>query len=249
MKECTAERAIPMIILGAILSLSCDSASLKKKIDELAAHRAPAAAGALLARLPALLPGDPEMAAVIESTVAETFADRLAEGTDETDLANSECRAKDPSKCPYHGGKQADDIGEYEAEKRGINPDSAEVQNAEIGKGKAALKRCLEEKTDVYDAIARSDLGTISFIYGDERRGIAHFLHREDTMKHLVEALIYGRLGGEYQRGDKRNIVYGGYEAALRLAYNGNKVTWIVTAFGPKDSKGDREKAKKDGSQ
>lgn len=132
MKEYTAERAILMIILGAILSLSCDSASLKKKIDELAAYRAPAAR-ALLARVPALLPGDPEMAAVIESTVAETFADRLAEGTGETDLANSECRAKDPSKCPYHGGKQADDIGETAIATRGRDFNSRSREGATGG--------------------------------------------------------------------------------------------------------------------
>ena len=229
-------------------ALQDDLSPAADAVRELLANPTPAAARALLARLPALLPGDPEMAAVIESTVAETFADRLAEGTGETDLANSECRAKDPSKCPYHGGKQADDIGEYEAEKRGINPDSAEVQNAEIGKGKAALKRCLEEKTDVYDAIARSDLGTISFIYNFEDRGIEHFIHRKETLDHLCETLIRGKLGGLYQGGEKRNITYGGYTAVLRLDRDGKKETWVLTAFGPKDSKGDREKAKKEGS-
>lgn len=114
MKECTAERAIPMIILGAILSLSCDSASLKKKIDELAAHRAPAAAGALL--------------------------------------------------------------------------------------------------------------------------------------DHLCETLILGKLGGLYQGGEKRNITYAGYTAVLRLDRDGKKEAWVLTAFGPKDFKGDREKVKKEGS-
>ncbi len=127
--------------------------------------------------------------------------------------------------------------GADEAVAKGQNPDKASVQAAEVGKGKAALKKCLKEKVDVYDALARSDLGTISLIYGDERRGIAHFAQRKDALDHLPHTLIYGTLGGEYQKGDKRNITYGGYTAVLRLQHDNKEERWVVTAFGPNDKK------------
>ena len=86
MKECTAERAIPMIILGAILSLSCDSASLKKKIDELAAHRAPAAAAGGLK-------GNAAFDAAFDALTAELKAEgkELATNVKDTLIQNAYC--------------------------------------------------------------------------------------------------------------------------------------------------------------
>ena len=217
-------------------ALRADLSPAADAVMDFLRNPSPQAARTLAERLPLLLPDDPETAAVIEQVMAEALAETLSASTPVKNTA-SECHAKDPDNCPYHGGKQADDIGEYEAEKRGINPDSAEVQNAEIGKGKAALKRCLEEKTDVYDAIARSDLGTISFIYGDERRGIAHFMHRKEALKHLPETLIRGKSSGPYEEGRKCNLTYGDYTAVLRLQHDGKEDRWVVTAFRPQDQK------------
>ena len=228
----------------------------------------PEAAVALKERLPMLLPEDPQRALMLEQALAEMTVD--AQGAT---VANTE-------KCPDCGrwmdgnGVCQHCIAAEEVVQSGDNPDSPVVQEAEIGKGKAALKKCLEEKTDVYDAVYRGDLGSISFLYGekgstpDEGRGIAHFDHREDTQKKLVETLIRGKLGGIYQQGQKRNIVYGGYEAVLRLQFrepirdsDGNIVRhptkaqreeagkehperpmiWVISGFGPKDFPGDRE--------
>ena len=213
------------------------------------------------AGLPELLPDDPEMAAILEEALTEAFAAgqaRLPDGQAEKPEAapeetpEAENTAANSEHCPdcgrwlTGGGICSDCQGSDEAVKQGKNPDSAKIQAAEIGKRKAALAKCLEEKTDVYDALARSDLGTISFIYDFHDRGIAHFLHRKETLKELPKTLIYGTLGGAYQGGEKRNITYGRYTAVLRLDRDGNRETWVMTSFGPKDFKGDREIKKKE---
>ena len=145
--------------------------------------------------------------------------------------------------CPDCGrwltgnGTCTDCQGADEAAGQGKNPDSAKVQAAEIGKGKAALVKCLEEKRDIHDAIARGDLGTVSFIYGNEHGGIAHFAHRKEVIEHLPETIIRGTNSGVYENGRKCNLSYGGYTAALRLQRDGKEERWVVTAFGPNDKK------------
>ena len=126
--------------------------------------------------------------------------------------------------------------------KPGKNPDSAETQAAEIGKGKAALAKCLAEKRDVPGAVSRGDIGVIGFRYGDEKGGIAHFAGRADTLHNLSETIVRGEAGNPYQDGQKLNITHGPYTAVLTLtndpAKSDRPKQWILTAFGPEDNKG-----------
>lgn len=192
----------------------------------------------LIERLPELLPDDPQSAVILEQAIAEAYGDAVQE--EEGVVVNK------AEKCPECGrwlsasGACTDCAAADEAVAQGENPDSSEIKAAEIGKGKAAIKKCLETQQDVYDAISRSDLGMISFLYGNERMGLAHFQHRQETMEHLAETLILGQLGPTYQQGQKRNITYRGYTATLRLqdAEKGDKrESWVLTAFGPNDKK------------
>jgi phage gp29-like protein len=193
----------------------------------------------LIERLPELLPDDPQSAVILEQAIAEAYGDAVREDDEDVVLNKAE-------KCPECGrwlsasGACTDCAAADKAVAQGENPDSSEIKAAEIGKGKAAIKKCLETQKDVYDAISRSDLGMISFLYGNERMGLAHFQHRQETMEHLAETLILGQLGPTYQQGQKRNITYRGYTATLRLqdAEKGDKrESWVLTAFGPNDKK------------
>ena len=193
----------------------------------------------LIERLPELLPDDPQSAVILEQAIAEAYGDAVQEDDEDVVVNKAE-------KCPECGrwlsasGACTDCAAADKAVAQGENPDSSEIKAAEIGKGKAAIKKCLETQQDVYDAISRSDLGMISFLYGNERMGLAHFQHRQETMEHLAETLILGQLGPTYQQGQKRNITYRGYTATLRLqdAEKGDKrESWVLTAFGPNDKK------------
>lgn len=227
-------------------ALQADLSPAAQAVQALLKAPSPEAARALIERLPALLPDDPEMAAILEEELAATFGDEVSKT--EATVANKAEKCPDCGQWLTSDGVCNDCHKADVAADEGKNPDKVEVQNAEIGKGKAALKKCLEEQVDVYDALARSDLGTISFLYNFNGKGIEYFSHREDTMDHLVETLIRGKLSGPYQGGEKRNITFGKYTAALRLDRDGKRETWVLTAFGPKDFKGDREAIKKEGS-
>lgn len=123
--------------------------------------------------------------------------------------------------------------------KPGDNPDSAETQAAEIGKGKSAIAKCLSEKRDVPSAVSRGDVGLISLRYGDDKSGLAHFKDRADAVQHLSETLVRGKAGNPYQQGQKLNITHGGYVATLALTnspeHSSYPKNWVLTSFGPKD--------------
>lgn len=199
--------------------------AVKKLLDD----PTPEAAGKLLEDLPNLIPEDPALAAVIAEAMAAEF--RPAE--DEATNMREYKRERD--------GKFAE-VDHPRDFKPGKNPDSAETQAAEIGKGKAALAKCLAEKRDVPGAVSRGDIGVIGFRYGDEKGGIAHFAGRADTLHNLSETIVRGEAGNPYQDGQKLNITHGPYTAVLTLtndpAKSDRPKQWILTAFGPEDNKG-----------
>lgn len=204
----------------------------------------PAAAARLAARLPEMLPADPAMAAAMAEDLAAAFAEAAGESG----------AAQNAEKCPEcgqwldgHGVCHAC-RGADEAATNGENPDSAETQAAEIGKGKAAIKRCLEEKRDVPDAFSRGDIGLISILYGSpvdtpegKAWGLSHFAQRKDTLEHIPETVIRGTAQKPYQDGQKQNIAFGKYTAVLTLSNDPKKppkpMRWIFTAFQPDDMK------------
>lgn len=171
-------------------------------------------ASALLAKLDTLLPEDPAMTAVIAEAMAKEFSVATKEN-------NREYKRSTDGKFSEVDGAP------------GKNPDSSETQAAEIGKGKSAVTKCLDDKVDVHNAVMRSDLGPIDFIYGDKDGGIAHIVekHGSEIVGKLPEVLIRGDLGKPYQHGQKRNITHGPYTATVRLDRDGKNEKWVLTLF------------------
>lgn len=203
-----------------------DSSAAAGEIRDLLENPSPEKAAALLQKLPELLPEDPAMAAVIAEAMAAEFG--------KSALANMReyKRAKD--------GKFSE-VDEPRDFNPGDNPDSAETQAAEIGKGKNAIEKCLKEGVDVPNAISRGDIGFVSIRYGDEKSGLAHFKHRQDAVNHLSQTLVRGKAGKPYQQGQKINLTHGGYVATLALTNDPAKgdrpKNWVLTSFGPEDKK------------
>lgn len=206
-----------------------DTSKAAEAVKALLADPTPEKAEKLLADLPSLIPDDPALAAVI----AEAMAAEFKPAEDEAQNMRVYKRDRD--------GKFAE-VDHPRDFKPGKNPDSAETQAAEIGKGKAAIAKCLAEKRDVPDAVSRGDIGVIGFRYGDEKGGIAHFAGRADTLHNLPETIVRGEAGNPYQDGQKLNITHGPYTAVLTLtndpAKSDRPKQWILTAFGPEDEKG-----------
>ena len=208
-----------------------------------------AACNALAKRLPKMIPASPSMADALEKEMAQAVADEV---TQKEALANSEkcqgCGQWLDGNGVCHDCHKAD-----EAAAKGENPDGAKMQAAEIGKGKAAVRKCIDEKADIYDAVARSDIGTISFLYGspvDTEGGKAHGLshlrekHGNGMLDVLPTALIRGKIRNPDSNGNKIAIDYGDYQVHLAKSFARKwkptvKVTWVVTGF----------KANKDGAE
>ena len=212
---------------GILEAFVKDTSKAAEAVKTLLADPTPEKAEKLLEDLPNLIPDDPALAAVIAEAMAAEF-----KGVEATNMREYK-RERD--------GKFAE-VDHPRDFKPGKNPDSAETQAAEIGKGKAALAKCLAEKRDVPGAVSRGDIGVIGFRYGDEKGGIAHFAGRADTLHNLSETIVRGEAGNPYQDGQKLNITHGPYTAVLTLtndpAKSDRPKQWILTAFGPEDNKG-----------
>ena len=214
---------------GILEAFAKDTSKAAEAVKALLADPTPEKAQKLLADLPNLLPDDPALAAVIAEAMAAEFRPAEDEATNMREYKREQ-------------NGQFSEVDHPRDFKPGKNPDSAETQAAEIGKGKAAIAKCLAEKRDVPDAVSRGDVGVIGFRYGDEKGGIAHFAGRADTLHNLSETIVRGEAGNPYQDGQKLNITHGPYTAVLTLtndpAKSDRPKQWILTAFGPEDKKG-----------
>jgi len=176
------------------------------------------------------------LAKAMEEWMAENYVEAFEDTENDGVVQNKGVKCPD---CGQWTGADGSCTNCSGTEGTGENPDSSEKQAAEIGKGKAALKKCLEGKTDIYDAVHRGDIGNISFVYGDDKGGIAHFSGRKEALAHLPETLVRGTAGEPYEKGRKINIFHGGYQATIRTDRNGRDERWVLTAFGPGNKKGE----------
>lgn len=128
------------------------------------------------------------------------------------------------------------------------NPHTPEQQAAEIGKGLAAMRRVLAEKGDAVGAVARGDIGPVSFYWGEEgdaargyRKGygISHIVakHGVGVAEKIPEILVRGKISGTYQDGQKRNVTHGPYTATLSLIKRGKNEAWVLTGFDSREAK------------
>ena len=196
-------------------------------------------AASLMQAIPDLLPEDPEGAALIADAMAEAYAAAAGGGAGApppsvASLANMREYKRE------RDGKFAE-VDHPAGFEPGENPDSAETQAAEIGKGKKAIARCLADGVDVPNAVSRGDIGFISLRYGDSKGGLDHFKDRKDAVEHLAQTLVQGKAGKPYQQGQKLNLTHGSYVATLALTddpANGDRPkNWVLTSFGPNDKK------------
>ena len=219
---------------AVLAAFAKDTGAAAEAVAKLLQNPTPDRAAALLKDLPNLLPEDPALAAVIAEEMAKAYGEAWEKAREPEVIQNREYKRE--------RNGQFSEVDHPTDFKPGVNPDSAETQAAEIGKGKKAIEKCLTEQCDVPDAVSRGDIGIIGFRYGDDKGGLAHFAGRTDTLKHLAETVVRGEAGNPYQDGQKLNIKNGAYTAVLTLTNppdaQDRPKRWILTAFGPEDKKG-----------
>lgn len=110
---------------------------------------------------------------------------------------------------------------------------------------KDALQKIADGAEEATVKNLRDDLETyggtndVTFVYGDEKKGLFHIADKHGGMKTLMkvlDAVVDGDIT-RYSAGNKTLVVAkNGYEAVLSLDENGKKKTWLLTGFDTKIS-------------
>lgn len=111
-------------------------------------------------------------------------------------------------------------------------------------KGKEAIDKLLKEKQGhVKEAFYRKEVGFIDLVWGDDSGGILHVIKRRDKMKMMGKGNITGlemvnKIPEIIENGDflidnlgRINFELDNYRVGIRVAFNGEKVNWIVSAM------------------
>lgn len=106
-------------------------------------------------------------------------------------------------------------------------------------KGQDAVNKLLKEKQGhVKGAFHREDIGDIDLIWGDDTCGLQHILKRreeqginaQEFVKDLAEVVEKGSYRKQNKRGNYE-LLYNGKMAIVSPELQGNKMTFLVTAF------------------
>jgi hypothetical protein len=106
-------------------------------------------------------------------------------------------------------------------------------------KGQAAIDKLLAEKQGrIKGAFHRDDIGDIDLLWGNEKLGLAHIIKQrqsqginiKDFLSNISEVVEKGRLRGVNSKGNYE-ILYAGKMAIVSPQLDGNKTTFLLTAY------------------
>lgn len=173
-------------------SLQLDFGPAAEALETFLAAPCESEARALIARLPDLLPDDPQSAIILEQALAEAYTTEAGKTVVENSEGDAPAVANSAEKCPDCGqwlnadGTCTEWRGADEAATKGQNPtpkatpapkvelppspnpkaSAADYRAANRTRGEAALKTILETQADVPAAMISRKLGPIDFVWG-----------------------------------------------------------------------------------
>lgn len=117
---------------------------------------------------------------------------------------------------------------------------SVNAETGSIEKGERAVRQVLKSKRNVPNAMYRKEIGGIDFLYGkagDSAKkfaggyGIAHILakHGQQAVDMIPTVIARGKMSQKYM--DRVYFSLDDYMATVRLDFDGQKRTWLVTNF------------------
>jgi len=117
---------------------------------------------------------------------------------------------------------------------------SVNAEIASIERGERAVRQVLKSKRNVPNAMYRKEIGKIDFLYGkagDSAKkfaggyGIAHILakHGQQAVDMIPTVIARGKMSQKYR--DRVYFSLDNYMATVRLDFDGQKRTWLVTNF------------------
>ena len=139
----------------------------------------------------------------------------------------------------YDAGAKSPEVEADDLAARDLLSQSAEGPFGPVFAGfgdnpEGAIAKLLTEKSgEISDAVTRTDLGSISLIYGNDKFGLRHIEAKHpDMIADLPRLLRDGQLVGKIK--DRAYLQLPGdapASAVIRLDWDGKDRTWLVTAF------------------
>ncbi len=235
-------------------AFSADAAPVAAEVEKLLAlppEEQPAAAEALLKKLPNLFPDDPQIAAILAEEMAAAFAEALEKGIGDGEpvVENKNCPedggfiGKDGCTHRNHSARSREPETPSQRDRHGMADETrlAADPALNIPRAKSAMEEVMRKKNGFVERGAyRPETGWIRLDYGDPGdpandykggHGLSHIAakHPEDV-RHLPEVLAKGTLHKHEQEG-KIYVAHGSRFAVLAPLKKGGKKT--VTSYEP----------------
>ena len=189
-------------------------------------------------------------------------SDASAETPAKTEGAGSDAKADKPEGKDEKKPEGKNDEAKL-VEVGSRNPDTPEVQTAQIEKANAAFAKCLETHEDVTNAFSRGDIGNIDVRWGKSSKGLRHLVERRDayaaahpgemdgrqTLARMAETIIKGEVAEVTSKAGHTNVAieYEGFRALLTRDKEGGN-HWVLSGYEISDKgRGYREKKARQG--
>ena len=116
--------------------------------------------------------------------------------------------------------------------------------DANIRRGREAMNRAIVERADQKRAMYRNDIGWVDFVWGDDRKGLQHIIHRRmgsDGMsrdavvrmltQNVVETIAKGATERRSESGNAIRLYVNHQGNAVSLVKQKGSNSWVLTAF------------------
>ena len=137
-----------------------------------------------------------------------------------------------------HGGR----VAEEDAPK--FSRSAMKDADANIRRGREAMNRAIVERADQKRAMYRNDIGWVDFVWGDDRKGLQHIIHRRmgsDGMsrdavvrmltQNVVETIAKGATERRSESGNAIRLYVNHQGNAVSLVKQKGSNSWVLTAF------------------
>lgn len=238
-------------------ALQADLSPAAQAVQALLDNPSPEAARALIERLPALLPDDPEMAAILEEELAEAFGETI---TEEATVANSRqdyTRGGNPdnrgqfSKTPGAGQRAGHEKPSeaVSASPQALPPEpnpkasASEYRKGNRERGEVALENILSSHKDIPGAMVSRKLGPIDFVWGREGTQAQNYSdgygfskiikkHGIEAARKVPEILAYGKYYADEQETGAYAVIYNNWMVTIKKRSSN---FYVVTSYETKE--------------
>ena len=155
---------------------------------------------------------------------------------------SDEAGAGENTRRTERDGEQDGRVAEEDAPK--FSRSAMKDADANIRRGREAMNRAIVERADQKRAMYRNDIGWVDFVWGDDRKGLQHIIHRRmgsDGMSRdevvrmltqdVVETIAKGATERRSESGNAIRLYVNHQGNAVSLVKQKGSNSWVLTAF------------------